>query len=62
MVSTGTVWRVEIVTSTLHYSDDVKKTINKLLMSIPEFDNFLVEELYEDLKTLQTLEETAEES
>ena len=60
MTKTGSVWRVEIVSSTLLYVDDVKKRIQEALENDTEFDEILVEELYESIKLFQRSEESAE--
>ena len=54
MTKHGFVWRVEIVSSTLVYTDDVKKRIKEALENDTEFDEILVEELYESIKLLQS--------
>ena len=57
MTKTGSVFRVEIVSSTLLYVDDVKKRIQEALENDTEFDEILVEELYESIKLFQRSEE-----
>lgn len=60
MTKTGSVWRVEIVSSTIIYVDDIKKRIQEALENDTEFDEILIEELYESIKLFQTSEDTAE--
>ena len=61
MTKTGSVWRVEIVSSTLIFVDDVKKRIQEALENDTEFDEILVEELYESIKLFQRSEDTPTE-
>jgi len=56
MIKMGFVCRVEIVSSTLIYTDDVKKRIQEALENDTEFDEVLVEELIDSIKLFQSSE------
>lgn len=58
----GFVWRVEVVSSTLIYNTEVKEAIQKALEHHSEFDEVLVEELYESIKLFRTSDETGDKN
>ena len=60
MIKMGFVWRVETVSSTLIYTDDVKKRIQEALENDTEFDEVLVEELIDSIKLFQSSDESGD--
>lgn len=50
MTETGWVFRVEITSSTIIYTDEMKERLRGLLESDVEIERFRIDELYESLK------------